>query len=103
MACDDTSSHDVVSSKHEPDVKRPSAALSNLARPLEIADGRYHKRVAGGEHAQNDDAVLEQSRCVGRVVAGESRGAKGPLLSPVGPNDGETGRAKNRRVELVKQ
>ena len=54
-----------------------SAALSNLARPLEIARRREYERVAVGERAsQNDVGVLELLPCVGQVVAGESRRSK---------------------------
>lgn len=49
------------------------------------------------------DAVVQELVAHHRVAAARLRGYGVSSLAPVAPNDSEDGRAKNRRVELVKQ
>src|SRR4029453_7794640 len=48
-------------------------------------------------------AVVKELTAKHGIAAARLKAAGVGMLSPVAPNDGEEGRAKNRRVELVKQ
>ena len=48
-------------------------------------------------------AVVKEPTAKHGIAAARLKAAGVGMLSPVAPNDGEEGRAKNRRVELVKQ
>jgi OmpA-OmpF porin, OOP family len=48
-------------------------------------------------------AVVKELTVKHGIAATRLKAAGVGMLSPVAPNDGEEGRAKNRRVELVKQ
>jgi OmpA-OmpF porin, OOP family len=48
-------------------------------------------------------AVVKELTAKHGIAATRLKAAGVGMLSPVAPNDGEEGRARNRRVELVKQ